>query len=138
LNDLQNAIISAETAQGLFESIGALDSVAVNTFKLAELYRAAGKHDQALKYLDRTLTLSRAAKKVRNEANALSEIAIVYASQKRPNEARNRLRKALEFYERIGDRRGQAIALNRYGQYLLSIGQNTEALDAYNQALPVS
>ena len=136
--DLQNAIFNAETALHLFEKRSALDSVAVTTFWLAQLYQRLGKHEQALKYLNRCLAVSRAAKKLRNEANALSEIAIVYASQKRPREARDQLRTALEYYESIGDRRGKATALNKYGQYLLAIGEYTEALDSYNQALPVS
>ena len=136
--DFHNAIINAETAQGLFEGLGALDSLAVNTFKLAELYQIVEKHEKALQYLNRSLALSRAAKKVRNEANLLSEIAIVYASQKRPKQAAKQHQTAQAIYKRIGDRRGQATALSRYGKFLLSIGETTQALDVLNQALSLS
>lgn len=138
LNDPENAFNNAELAQNLFERIGALDSLAVNTFWLARLSQILKKHEQALKYLNRSLALSRAAKKVRNEANALSEIAIVYASQKRPEHAKRQQLEAQRYYESIGDRRGQATALNKYGSYLLGRGQPKEALDALNQALLIS
>ena len=137
LNDYQNAIINTVDALELNERIGALDSVAVTTFQLTRLYQSLENHEQALRYLERCLALSRAAKKVRNEANALSEIAIVYASQKRPEQARIRHEQAQKFYERIGDRHGQAIALNRYGTFLLT-SDKKRALDIYNQSLALS
>ena len=137
-SDLTNALINTENALHLLESTGALDFVAVTTFKLAELHQQAGNHEQALRYLDRCLALSRAAKKVRNEANALSEIAIVYASQKRTEQAEKQQRKAQKFYESIGDSRGQATALNKYGDFLLRVDRKQRALDVYNEALALS
>jgi CHAT domain-containing protein/tetratricopeptide (TPR) repeat protein len=131
------ALVNYEKALRLFENAGALDFVAVTTFKLGTMH-VAENPELALKYLERCLTLSRAAKKVRNEANALSEIAIVYASQKRPGEAAKQHQKLLKFYETIGDHRGQAIALNNYGDFLLKLSQNQKALETYSQALPLS
>ena len=131
------ALVNYEKALRLFENSGALDFVAVTAFKLGTMH-VAENPELALKYLERSLTLSRAAKKVRNEANALSEIAIVYASQKRPEQAAKQHQKVLKFYETIGDHRGQAIALNNYGDFLLKLSQNQKALDTYSQALPLS
>jgi CHAT domain-containing protein/Tfp pilus assembly protein PilF len=131
------ALVNYEKALRLFENAGALDFVAVTTFKLGTMH-VAENPELALKYLERCLTLSRAAKKVRNEANALSEIAIVYASQKLPNQAAKQHQKVLKFYETIGDHRGQAIALNNYGDFLLKLSQNQKALETYSQALPLS
>jgi CHAT domain-containing protein len=131
------ALVNYEKALRLFENAGALDFVAVTTFKLATRY-VAENPELALKYLERCLTLSRAAGKVRNEANALSEIAIVYASQKRPEQAAKQHQRVLKFYETIGDHRGQAIALNNYGDFLLKLSQNQKALNTFSQALPLS
>ena len=58
--------------------MGALDLAAGATFKVAKIHRLKGDLDLALAYYERCLQLSRSAKKVRTEANALSEIATVY------------------------------------------------------------
>jgi CHAT domain-containing protein len=132
------ALENYETALRRFESTGALDSVAVVTFKLATMY-VYDNPAKALAYLDRCLVLSRAAGKRRNEANALSEITIVYASQNRSAEAAKQHARAMKFYEAISDKRGQATALNTYGFFLLSkMRRAPEALDAFTQALPLS
>jgi CHAT domain-containing protein len=135
--DKAYALMNYEKALRLFENSGALDFVAVTAFKLGTMH-VVENPELALKYLERCLTLSRAAGKVRNEANALSEIAIVYASQKRPEQAAKQHQRVLKFYETIGDHRGQAIALNNYGDFLLKLPQNQKALDTFSQALPLS
>jgi CHAT domain-containing protein/predicted negative regulator of RcsB-dependent stress response len=134
----ETAIVNFEKALKLLESTGSLDLVAVNAHSLAKTYLDAGKHEQALKYLDRSLMLSRAAGKRRSEANALSEIALVYVSQDRPDDAARQFREVQEFYRTNGDGRGHAIALNTYGDFLFNAGKNQEALNAYNEALPLS
>jgi CHAT domain-containing protein len=136
-SDRSYALTNYEKALSLFESAGALDFVAVTTFKLGTMY-VSENPELALKHLERCLTLSRAGRKVRNEANALSEIAIVYASHDRPDLAAKQHQKVLQFYETIGDHRGQAIALNNYGDFLLKLPQNQKALGTYLQALPLS
>ena len=134
-----HALNNYEDALRIFENIGAQDMVAVSTFKLAKMYNRQGDHERALLYLDRCLKLSRAAGKQRNEANALAEVAVVYASQKRPDEAAKRYRKAQDFYETIGDLRGQLVAANTYGGVVLfGLGQTQQALAVLNQVLPLS
>lgn len=132
------ALVNAEEALNRFESTGALDFVAGTNCKVAEIHHEAANPEQALKYLERCLALSRAAKKIRTEAYALSEFAIVYASQRRPDLAAQHQRRVQKFFESIGDRRGLAVSLNRYGDFLLRIDQKQQALDAYNQALVLS
>lgn len=137
-SDRQVALNYYENGLRLFESVGALDHVAGMTFKLATMYLDENP-EKAHAYYDRCLALSRAGGKLRNEANALSEIALVYTSQNRPEQAAEQHRKAQEFYKKIGDVRGQTVALNRYGDYLLlKLGQKQQALQMYTDALPLS
>lgn len=136
--ELLYALKNYEDALRIFESIGALDLVAVNTFKLARMYNRQGNHAQALLYLDRCLKLSRAAGKRRNEANALAEVAVGYAFQKRPDEAAKKYRIAQAFFETIGDFRGQLVAANSYGEVLMKVGQTQEALEILKEVLPLS
>src|SRR5688572_2944637 len=131
------ALDKYESALRLFEEIGTLD-MAVSTFKVARMHRLTGNLDRALVTLEQCLVLSRAAKKVRTEANALNEIASIHASQGRPEEALRRYKKIYQFFKNIGDRRGQATALNTHGKFLLQTGKKQAALDTYNRALLLS
>jgi CHAT domain-containing protein len=97
-----------------------------------------GNNEQALVYYNQCLKLSRAAKKVRTEANALSEIATVYASLGHPDQTLKRYQKLREFYASIRDRRGEALVLNTQGDLLLSLGKKESALGMYSKALPFS
>ena len=139
LRKFDNAQLKFEASLRLLENIGALDLVAVTAFKLATVHVAKKEHDQALAYFERCLTLSRAAGKVRNEMNLVSEIAMVYSDQNRPDKAVALFQQVQQFYEKIHDVRGQAIALNNYGDFLLlKRGQKEEALNVYSRALSLS
>ena len=105
--------------------MGALDLASGATFKVAKIHRLKGDPDQALEYYERCLQLSRSARKVRTEANALSEIATVYYAQGRPEQTLKQYRRLQRFYESIGDRRGQALALNTQGDFLLRLEKGT-------------
>jgi CHAT domain-containing protein len=131
------ALTNYQTALRLSQDIGALDVIVGATFKVAKVHRLIGDFDQALEYLQRCLSLARAAKKVRNEADTLREFAMVYAAQKR-HETSQQYRRLEKFYRSIGDYRGEALALNAHGTFLLGIGQKKQALDTYLQSLPLS
>jgi CHAT domain-containing protein len=138
MNDDSLAQQNYNEALRLYENVDALDFVAGMTFKLATFHQKRGNNEQSLMYLQRCLTLSRAAKKVRNEANALSEIAMVYASQEHRDQAAKQHRKAQRFYKLIGDRRGLAIELNKYGDFLFTAGERQQALNTYREAASLS
>ncbi|HEX6043319.1 MAG TPA: CHAT domain-containing protein [Pyrinomonadaceae bacterium] len=139
LRQFENAQLKFEESLRLLESVGALDLVAVTAFKLATVHVVKKEHAQALVYFERCLALSRAAGKVRNEMNLVSEIAMVYADQNRPDKAVTLFREVQRFYEKIHDVRGQAIALNNYGDFLLlKPDQKEQALNVYTRALSLS
>ena len=137
VNNDQLAIDNYAKALRLFEEIGSVD-VSVSIFKLARINSRIGRPDQALAFYERGLRLSRAAGKVRTEANALNEIATIYASHGRHELALQQYQKIRKFYEAIGDLRGQATALNAYADLLLRLRQNEKALDACRRSLPLS
>lgn len=129
LNEFSLALVKYQEALGLFEEVGALDLAAVTTFQIGRVYRFTQQYDKALVTLERCLSLSRAANKRRTEANALAEIANVYESQQDSAQTSNQYRKLQKFYQSIGDQRGEATALNIYGDFLLRTGKNQEALE---------
>jgi CHAT domain-containing protein len=131
------ALTNYEIALQLSQDIDALDLIVGATFKIGKVHRLSGHFDQAFEYLQRCLSLTRAAKKVRTEADTLREIAMVYASQKR-HETSQQYCRLERFYRSIGDHRGVALALNAHGNFLLGVGQKEQALHAYLHALPLS
>ena len=138
LNNFAVARSSHENALRLSESVGALDTATGALFKLGTLH-IQKEPEKALAYFEHCVTLSRSAKLVRTEALALTFIALAYETQNRPAQAAQRHRKAQSYYQEMGDRRGQVIALNLYGNYLFfRLGQTQQALDIFRQALPLS
>jgi CHAT domain-containing protein len=136
--DWEAALQNYENASERFEKIGALDFAIAAVYKIGAV-ELANKHlEQALVYYDRALSLSRTGKKHRLEALALEGIALVYDAQGRTEDAIKQYRSVQQFYENTSDVRGQAVALNNYGDFLLKLGQKHEALEAYQRALPLS
>ena len=138
LNEYALALDKYQDALRLFEEVGALDLAAVTTFQIGRLYRFTQQYDKALVNLERCLSLSRAANKRRTEANALAEIANVYESQDDPELTSNQYRKLQKFYQGIGDQRGEATALNIYGEFLLRNDNNQEALATCKHTLSLA
>jgi CHAT domain-containing protein len=136
--DYTGALENFENAFRLFEKIGARDLAVSALYKVGTVHRLNQKLDQALVYFERTLALSRTAKKNRYEALALEGILFVYSAQGRSEEALKQYRTIHQFYQKSGDLNGQAVALNHYGDFLLNLGQKQQALDLFNRALPLS
>lgn len=138
LSEYPVALENYEQALRLFESIGATDGVSMTTLKMGQVNRNKGDLNQALADLERCLKLSRDLGNPRTEAYALNEVALVYLDQRRPELALKQYQKIAEFYQMSGDRRGQVISMNTYGDLLLQVGNTQKALDVYSRALNIS
>lgn len=133
VNEFDLAFDKYKNALSLFKSIGALDLASVSAFLIGRAHLQNQNPEQALVYFERCRTLSQAAGKSRIEALALDQITTLYEFQ-HPDQALHQHRKLLKFYQGNGDRRGQALALNNYGGFLLRLGQKEQALNAYTEA----
>lgn len=138
LNEFPLALDRYQEALRLFEEVGALDLAAVTTFQIGRVYRFTQQYDRALVTLERSASLSRAANKRRTEANALAEIAIVYESQEDSEQTSKQYRKLQKFFQSIGDQRGEATALNLFGDFLLRSGKSQEALTTCEHTLSLA
>lgn len=138
LGNYSGALENYDDAFRLFERIGALDLAIASLYKIGTVHLLKEEFDQALIYFERTLALSRTAKKTRYQAFALEGITLVYNAQGRSEEALKQYRAIQQFYQRSGDVIGQAVALNHCGDFLLNLGQKQQALDLFNRALPLS
>lgn len=138
IEDYPLAIPPYKQALQLFEEIESIDGISVAAFKLARVYSRTGLPDQALELYERCLQLSRMAGKRRTEIIALTELARFYAARGRLEQALQQYWEIQNFYEAIGDIRGQATAWNGYTETLLKFGQNEKALEVGRRTLPLS
>jgi CHAT domain-containing protein/tetratricopeptide (TPR) repeat protein len=134
LTEYSNALSYYQRGLDLFEKTGDADAVAGAPCSIAGTHYLSGDLDQALTSYENCLNLSRAAKKLRIEAYALNGIATVYGAQQHYELALKQHQKIQKFFESIGDRRGQAMALNTHGDFLFQIGEKQKALDVYGHA----
>ena len=126
-----------EQARQLFEDQHIVDAETNNLLKIAALYFDKDL-DKALAYDERCLKLSQETGNARTEYVARTEIARVYTAQKRYALAAAEYHKVLRFYESTKDLRGQTMALNAYGNFLLQVGEKQKALDSFDRALALS
>ena len=138
LKDYSTALIYYEEALQIFQDTDAVDFAIVTMFQVAKMHRLLGHLDEALKICQRGLQLSHSAGKQRTEANALSEMALVFAEQHRTEDTRQLYKRLLKFYERIKEQRGPAITLNAQGEFFLNIGEKPEAAESFRRALSLS
>ncbi|QSJ19671.1 CHAT domain-containing protein [Nostoc sp. UHCC 0702] len=101
------------------------------------LRQAIGKLQEALKYYNQALPISRAVKDREREATTLTNIGSVYSSLGDKQEALKYYNQALPISRAVGDRRVEAATLNNIGSVYSSLGDKQEELKYYNQSLPI-
>jgi tetratricopeptide (TPR) repeat protein len=133
----ESALTYYEAALNIFEDKGVKDAQANSLLKIAGLYFDKDL-DKALAYYKRCLKLSDDMGDARTAILTRTQIARVYTAQKRYSFALAEYRRVLHFYESTEDLRGQAIALNAYGDFLLQLGEKQKAVVSFNRALSLS
>jgi tetratricopeptide (TPR) repeat protein len=73
----------------------------------------------------------------RRDAMRLSEHAAALRQEGRPGDAVEPIEEALAIFRRVGDRRGEAVTLNRLGLTQARIGDEAGALDSYETAVGI-
>jgi CHAT domain-containing protein/Flp pilus assembly protein TadD len=101
------------------------------------IYSSIGKPQEALKYHNQALPISREVGDLSGEATTLNNIGSVYDDIGKPDEALKYYNQALPISREVGDRSGEAKTLNNIGSAYDDIGKPDEALKYYNQALPI-
>ena len=127
-----------QSALELFENIGAFDAASGTICVIAMTQYRSGNPGEALLSYGKCLKSSRTAGNRRFEAYALKGIAESYGAQRRPELAIRQFQKLANFFKSIGDLRGQAMALNSYGDFFLQLKENQKALDVFAQAFSLS
>ena len=136
--DLSTALENYKNAFNLFENIGTVDFAIAALYKVGTINLLKKNFVEALTNYQHALTLSRSAKRVRLEALVLEGLVLVYDAQGRSEQLEKQYQTVRQFYESTGDERGQAVALNNYGDFLLRHDQEQEALELFRRALPLS
>lgn len=99
---------------------------------IGQLSLSQGKLDDALEFFKKALTISQSPLR---RAQALTNIGYAYAQQENPRKAIESYEEALSLRSRTGDRRGEAVTLQKRGEAYALLGKPTEALADFNRAL---
>ena len=104
---------------------------------LGQLAVEVGQIDQALAAYEQAFALARSSGKAYQVAGMQINIGSLMARHDRFEEAEGLWNAALETFERIGDRRGQAIALGNLAAVASAQGHNTRSQSLNRQALEI-
>ena len=112
------------------------EAVTLNNIGL--VYNNIGKAQEALKYFQQALLISREVGDRSGEAVTLNNIGLVYNNIGKAQEALKYFQQALPINREVGDRRGVSVTLNNIGLVYLNIGKAQKALKYFEQVLPIS
>jgi CHAT domain-containing protein len=98
-------------------------------------YAIEGEPREAIKSFDLALPLNREAQNIPFVAYALVAKGMAHASLREFQVALDLYRQALSIQAELGDRRGQAITLEKIGQVYAATGAVPRALDSYSRSL---
>ncbi|HEU4710816.1 MAG TPA: CHAT domain-containing tetratricopeptide repeat protein [Pyrinomonadaceae bacterium] len=136
LNELLTAGDNYSQALEIYQRLGNRDFEAVTKYYLGRVNKSLGKKEEARRYLQQSLQLARQLEQERVAAYAVYALSTLSGAQ--GHETVIQLRRGLQLYKEIGDRRGQTNTLNAIGQIYLSRGEPKQALRSFQQALPLS
>lgn len=106
--------------------------IALGLFHFWELGESFSEGQQRF---DRLLALPSARELEQTRAKSLFSAGVLAGNQRDLERARGFQRRSLELYRRLGDRRGQAVALNGLGILLTDQGRYDEARACYEECL---
>lgn len=136
LGDSAQAIEYFQQALPIHESSDDKRATGITLSNLGYALALRGKHDEAREKLARALSLNTDACDRRFEAYTLQRLGMTYVSSDRLK-ALEQYEKALEIQQdpSFGDRRGQAITLDKMAEALFLSGQEAKALKTYEAAI---
>jgi len=112
-----------------------IEAIALN--EIGFNYYRISQPQEALKYYNQALAISREVSDRAGEATILNNIGTAYNSISKAQEALKYSNQALPIMREVKDRAGEATTLNNIGGVYDNISQPQEALKYYNQALPI-
>jgi tetratricopeptide (TPR) repeat protein len=103
----------------------------------ATALRRQEQNPEALRHLERALSLSQESGDRINEATILNEISQIYRTWGRNDEALQNLQQSLQIHTEIGDRAGEATNLNNIATIYHARGRYDDALQRLQQSLQI-
>jgi tetratricopeptide (TPR) repeat protein len=128
-------IIAHDAAIGSLRRLGNRGDLTQAYGDVALAYGALGQYDEANKRLQQALALQDEVRNTSPAATIHRVACHLYTNQGRHHEAVNHGRRAVDAFRAIGDRIGQARALNTLGWGLIQIGEYQQALTTCGEAL---
>ncbi len=105
---------------------------------IGAVYANLGDQQQALRYYEQALPISREVGNRSGEAATLTNIGLVYADLGDKQQALRYYEQALPISREVGDRSGEATTLNNIGGVHFAAGDLQEALPYFEQAVEIA
>lgn len=138
LNRPGNAIDSYDEAFQINKKLGNQSYLAVTAFALARAHRLNNDFEEAEKYFQESLDLCLKVNKTRLRAYILSLLAGLQMDFRKDNTALDNYRQTIRFYQKIGDRRGEAFTLEGIGNFYLNRDNLQDAEKHYLEAFQIN
>jgi tetratricopeptide (TPR) repeat protein len=100
-------------------------------------YHAIGDYDQALDYLQQSLSIKREIGDKAGEGSTLNNISQIYDARGDYDQALDYLQQSLQIRREIGDKKGEGTTLNNLSQIFQAQGDYDQALDYLQQSLKI-
>jgi len=124
-------------AQAIYAGLGHKEKETMCCVLSAQVERAQGQADAALKSLECALELCRAAGNQLGSANVLSQMGLIAHECKNQVEAERLYQEALQGFQQLEEREGEANVLANLGTLYYETERMDEACQAYEKALSV-
>lgn len=136
--DLKQSVILAGAAEAKAESAGARLTLAVALMRHGAALKDLGQMKEAIEFDEKALRIFAEAGDRDDVAKMNANIGAVFATEAHYAEGVKRQKESLEEFQRIGDRRGEALVLSQLGWAALAQDRLDEAQTWYEQALRVA
>jgi len=136
LGDFQKSLDCSLRALKIFQDLGLPEYENFTITCVGTDYQRLGDNTHALEYFQ--MALARSGSYSLSNATALNSIGQVFEELGDSREALSYYKRALDLYDKIDDRMGQASILDHLGDIYLASGNNVAALKHFQKALALS
>lgn len=138
LSDFTKAVFYLEKAVEQAQLIGLEEGAARWTSAIGDIYRKAGKIDEAVRVLNAALPVLEKYESMTEIGTVHGRLGLIYTQQEQFQKAAHHLTKALEYDEKAGWTRGMVDDLGNLGQLHQSMGNYSKAFYCFQKAVDLA
>jgi serine phosphatase RsbU (regulator of sigma subunit) len=124
----------AKVSMRIANESGDKNSITQCQLLMGKTSRLAGKAAEGIDYLNKAITTLTAANHAQGLASAYSDLAMAYRETGKNNDAVSSFIKSQEYYNQLGDKKGEYMIASNLGTLHVRMYQNAKAIDVFKRA----